>query len=139
MDEAYLPNYSAKRLVLTKRGIERWETTSQVMLYFVIIECQHLMTVLLAMNIEHYIERTGAFVVIVLGEVVLSVVYHATGSQIGLKRYNSLTPHSSSAFTDLAAPSIYANAVCGLIIAFNICWLCKWLFLSISCTILKRY
>lgn len=42
---------------------------------------------ILANNIEHFIERTAAFVVIVLGEVVLSVVYHATGDQIGFKRF----------------------------------------------------
>ncbi|KAF8672052.1 Bacterial low temperature requirement A protein (LtrA) [Rhizoctonia solani] len=55
-------------------------------------------------NIEHFIERTAAFVVIVLGEVVLSVVYHATRADIGFK-------------------SIYGSAVSGLIIAFNFCWL----------------
>ncbi|ELU38088.1 LtrA domain-containing protein [Rhizoctonia solani AG-1 IA] len=53
-----------------------------------------------ATNIEHFIERTAAFVVIVLGEVVLSVVYHATRADIGFK-----------------------SAVSGLIIAFNFCWL----------------
>ncbi|KAF8748993.1 Bacterial low temperature requirement A protein (LtrA) [Rhizoctonia solani] len=57
-----------------------------------------------ATNIEHFIERTAAFVVIVLGEVVLSVVYHATRADIGFK-------------------SIYGSAVSGLIIAFNFCWL----------------
>ncbi|KAG8836388.1 hypothetical protein FRC18_011519 [Serendipita sp. 400] len=59
-----------------------------------------------ALNIEHFLERTAAFVVIVLGEMVLSIMYHATGSQIGFKR-------------------IYGNAICGLMIAFNLCWLCK--------------
>ncbi|CUA75340.1 hypothetical protein RSOLAG22IIIB_05843 [Rhizoctonia solani] len=54
-----------------------------------------------ATNIEHFIERTAAFVVIVLGEVVLSVVYHATRADVG----------------------IYGSAVSGLIIAFNFCWL----------------
>ncbi|CAE6458086.1 hypothetical protein ACGC1H_006833 [Rhizoctonia solani] len=57
-----------------------------------------------ATNIEHFIERTAAFVVIVLGEVVLSVVYHATRADVGFK-------------------SIYGSAVSGLIIAFNFCWL----------------
>ncbi|KAG8841408.1 hypothetical protein FRC20_005053, partial [Serendipita sp. 405] len=57
-----------------------------------------------ALNIEHFLERTAAFVVIVLGEMVLSIMYHATGSQIGFKR-------------------IYGNAICGLMIAFNLCWL----------------
>lgn len=38
-----------------------------------------------ALNIEHFLERTAAFVVIVLGEMVLSVVYHATGSQVGVR------------------------------------------------------
>ncbi|PVG04111.1 hypothetical protein CPB86DRAFT_778353 [Serendipita vermifera] len=57
-----------------------------------------------ALNIEHFLERTAAFVVIVLGEMVLSVVYHATDSQIGFK-------------------NIYGNAICGLMIAFNFCWL----------------
>ncbi|CCO36216.1 hypothetical protein RSOLAG1IB_08478 [Rhizoctonia solani AG-1 IB] len=57
-----------------------------------------------ATNIEHFIERTAAFVVIVLGEVVLSVVYHATRADIGFK-------------------NIYGSAVSGLIIAFNFCWL----------------
>ncbi|KAG8711188.1 hypothetical protein FRC11_003430 [Ceratobasidium sp. 423] len=57
-----------------------------------------------ATNIEHFIERTAAFVVIVLGEVVLSVVYHATRADVGFK-------------------GIYGSAVSGLIIAFNFCWL----------------
>ncbi|KAG9088493.1 hypothetical protein FS749_002127 [Ceratobasidium sp. UAMH 11750] len=57
-----------------------------------------------ATNIEHFIERTAAFVVIVLGELVLSVVYHATSAQVGFK-------------------SIYGSAISGLIIAFNFCWL----------------
>ncbi|KAH7320370.1 hypothetical protein B0J17DRAFT_298607 [Rhizoctonia solani] len=57
-----------------------------------------------ATNIEHFIERTAAFVVIVLGEVVLSVVYHATRADVGFK-------------------NIYGSAVSGLIIAFNFCWL----------------
>ncbi|CAG7847789.1 SubName: Full=Uncharacterized protein {ECO:0000313/EMBL:CCA71182.1} [Serendipita indica DSM 11827] len=57
-----------------------------------------------ALNIEHFLERTAAFVVIVLGEMVLSVVYHANASQIGFNK-------------------VYGNAICGLIIAFNYCWL----------------
>ncbi|KAG8748183.1 hypothetical protein FRC12_013902 [Ceratobasidium sp. 428] len=57
-----------------------------------------------ATNIEHFIERTAAFVVIVLGEMVLSVVYHASSGQVGFK-------------------SIYGSAISGLIIAFNFCWL----------------
>ncbi|KAG8738892.1 hypothetical protein FRC10_006409 [Ceratobasidium sp. 414] len=57
-----------------------------------------------ATNIEHFIERTAAFVVIVLGELVLSVVYHATSAQVGFK-------------------GIYGSAISGLIIAFNFCWL----------------
>ncbi|KAF8594592.1 hypothetical protein BDV93DRAFT_549179 [Ceratobasidium sp. AG-I] len=57
-----------------------------------------------ATNIEHFIERTASFVVIVLGEVVLSVVYHASSAQVGFK-------------------SIYGSAIAGLIIAFNFCWL----------------
>ncbi|QRV83039.1 low temperature requirement protein LtrA [Ceratobasidium sp. AG-Ba] len=57
-----------------------------------------------ATNIEHFIERTAAFVVIVLGELVLSVVYHASAAEVGFK-------------------SIYGSAICGLIIAFNFCWL----------------
>ncbi|CCA67754.1 hypothetical protein PIIN_01578 [Serendipita indica DSM 11827] len=57
-----------------------------------------------ALNIEHFLERTAAFIVIVLGEMVLSVVYHATPEQVGFKK-------------------IYGNAVCGLIIAFNFGWL----------------
>lgn len=40
-----------------------------------------------ATNIEHFVERTAAFVVIVLGEVVLSVVYHASSAQVGFKRH----------------------------------------------------
>lgn len=39
-----------------------------------------------ALNIEHFLERMAAFVVIVLGEMVLSVVYHASTSQIGIQR-----------------------------------------------------
>ncbi|KAG8858347.1 hypothetical protein FRB91_009932 [Serendipita sp. 411] len=57
-----------------------------------------------ALNIEHFLERTAAFVVIVLGEMVLSVVYHATPAQVGFK-------------------NIYGKAICGLMIAFNFCWL----------------
>lgn len=57
-----------------------------------------------ATNIEHFIERTAAFVVIVLGELVLSVVYHASSAQVGFK-------------------SIYGSAIAGLVIAFNFCWL----------------
>lgn len=57
-----------------------------------------------ALNIEHFLERMAAFVVIVLGEMVLSIVYHASSSQIGIQ-------------------SIFGNAICGLLIAFNFCWL----------------
>ncbi|PVG04558.1 hypothetical protein CPB86DRAFT_777843 [Serendipita vermifera] len=57
-----------------------------------------------ALNIEHFLERTAAFVVIVLGEMVLSVVYHASTSQVGFQR-------------------IYGIAICGLMTAFNLCWL----------------
>ncbi|KAG9102267.1 hypothetical protein FS749_009607 [Ceratobasidium sp. UAMH 11750] len=57
-----------------------------------------------ATNIGHFIERTAAFVDIVLGELVLSVVYHATSAQVGFK-------------------SIYGSAISSLIIAFNFCWL----------------
>ena len=39
-----------------------------------------------AVNVEHFVERTAAFVVIVLGEIVPSVVYNASESQIGLGR-----------------------------------------------------
>ncbi|KAG9089363.1 hypothetical protein FRC06_001589, partial [Ceratobasidium sp. 370] len=37
-----------------------------------------------ATNIEHFVERTALFVVIVLGEIVLSVVYIASDSQTGV-------------------------------------------------------
>jgi len=57
-----------------------------------------------ALNIEHFLERTAAFVVIVLGEMVLSVVYRATGDRAGFQ-------------------NIYGSAICGLILAFNLCWL----------------
>ena len=39
-----------------------------------------------ALNIEHFLERMAAFVVIVLGEMVLSVVYSASSSQVGIQR-----------------------------------------------------
>ncbi|CAE6445077.1 unnamed protein product [Rhizoctonia solani] len=57
-----------------------------------------------ATHIKHLIGRTAAFVVIVLGQVVPSVVYHTTRADVGFK-------------------SIYASAVSGLIIAFNFYWL----------------
>lgn len=57
-----------------------------------------------ALNIEHFLERTAAFVVIVLGEMVLVVVYRATGARAGFQ-------------------NIYGSAICGLILAFNLCWL----------------
>ncbi|EUC59835.1 Low temperature requirement protein LtrA, partial [Rhizoctonia solani AG-3 Rhs1AP] len=57
-----------------------------------------------ATHIEHLIGRTAAFVVIVLGQIVPSVVYHTSRADVGFK-------------------SIYASAVSGLIIAFNFYWL----------------
>ncbi|KAF8598975.1 hypothetical protein BDV93DRAFT_526376 [Ceratobasidium sp. AG-I] len=57
-----------------------------------------------AVNVEHFVERTAAFVVIVLGEIVLSVVYNASESQIGLG-------------------SVYGTALSALLVAFNFCWL----------------
>ncbi|KAH7106780.1 hypothetical protein BKA62DRAFT_611499 [Auriculariales sp. MPI-PUGE-AT-0066] len=54
-----------------------------------------------AINIEHHIERTVSFVIIVLGEIVISVVYHVTSTSLGLSM-------------------VYFRAVLGLVIAFNI-------------------
>ena len=39
-----------------------------------------------AVNVEHFVERTAVFVVIVLREIILSVVYNASENQIGLGR-----------------------------------------------------
>ncbi|CAG8716554.1 2115_t:CDS:2, partial [Acaulospora colombiana] len=74
-----------------------------------------------ALNIEHFLERTAAFVVIVLGEMVLSVVYHATTSQVGFQRY--IFPDLSHSKSKLVFYRIYGIAICGLITAFNLCWL----------------
>ena len=49
-----------------------------------------------ALNIEHFLERTAAFVVIVLGEMVLNVVYHAGPDQVGFKKF--VTVYSFIAF-----------------------------------------
>ncbi|KAG9126869.1 hypothetical protein FRC07_001617 [Ceratobasidium sp. 392] len=57
-----------------------------------------------ATNIEHFSERMAAFVVIVLGEIVLSVVYVASEGQTGINR-------------------VYGTALCTLLVAFNFCWL----------------
>ncbi|EJD45797.1 hypothetical protein AURDEDRAFT_184694 [Auricularia subglabra TFB-10046 SS5] len=57
-----------------------------------------------AINIEHHIERTVSFVIIVFGELVISVVYHATTASVGLSE-------------------VYGRAVLGLIIAFNFAWI----------------
>ncbi|KAG8734701.1 hypothetical protein FRC10_011524, partial [Ceratobasidium sp. 414] len=57
-----------------------------------------------ATNIKHFVERTAAFVVIVLGEIVLSVVYIASEAQTGVS-------------------SVYGTALCALLVAFNFCWL----------------
>ncbi|KAH7106753.1 hypothetical protein BKA62DRAFT_684984 [Auriculariales sp. MPI-PUGE-AT-0066] len=54
-----------------------------------------------ALNIEHHIERTVSFIIIVLGEIVISVVYQVTGTSLGLSM-------------------MYFRAVLGLIIAFNV-------------------
>ncbi|CAG8693215.1 2875_t:CDS:2, partial [Acaulospora colombiana] len=74
-----------------------------------------------ALNIEHFLERTAAFVVIVLGEMVLSVVYHATTSQVGFQRY--IFPDLSHSKSKSVFYRIYGIAICGLITAFNLCWL----------------
>lgn len=57
-----------------------------------------------AINIEHHIERTVSFVIIVFGELVISVVYHATAASVGISE-------------------VYGRAVLGLIIAFNLAWI----------------
>ncbi|KAG8701445.1 hypothetical protein FRC09_005368 [Ceratobasidium sp. 395] len=57
-----------------------------------------------ATNVEHFVERMAAFVVIVLGEIVLSVVYTASEGQTGLSR-------------------VYGTALFALLVAFNFCWL----------------
>lgn len=67
-----------------KKAARNWRLTSPVCSLLHILEKQFML--LSATNIEHFIERTAAFVVIVLGELVLSVVYHASGAQIGFKR-----------------------------------------------------
>lgn len=40
----------------------------------------------LAINIEHHIERTVSFVIIVFGELVISTVYHAIDATVGLSK-----------------------------------------------------
>lgn len=57
-----------------------------------------------AINIEHHIERTVSFVIIVFGELVISVVYHATTATVGLSL-------------------VYGRAVLGLVMAFNLAWI----------------
>lgn len=79
-----------------------------------------------AINIEHHIERTVSFVIIVFGELVISVVYHAMEATIGLSVYVSHSspiypPVSPSELTDCYR--VYGRAVLGLIIAFNLAWI----------------
>ncbi|KAK4688918.1 hypothetical protein P7C73_g1188, partial [Tremellales sp. Uapishka_1] len=57
-----------------------------------------------AMNIEHVIERNAAFVVIVLGELVINLIYVASASDFGVSRK-------------------YGKAVMGLMVAWAINWL----------------
>ncbi|GAA6015178.1 hypothetical protein JCM10207_003630 [Rhodosporidiobolus poonsookiae] len=57
-----------------------------------------------AINLEHSLDRTYAFVVLVLGEMVTSTMYEAAGEWAGVAL-------------------VYLRAVCGLFIAFTVLWI----------------
>jgi hypothetical protein len=60
-------------------------------------ECNFGLTlVFIAINIEHHIERTASFVIIILGEMVMEVVYKSTTGSIGLSRFVSSLARSLS-------------------------------------------
>ncbi|KAG8829742.1 hypothetical protein FRC17_006134 [Serendipita sp. 399] len=70
-----------------------------------------------ALNIEHFLERTAAFVVIVLGEMVLGVVYHATPEQVGFKAHRFLHALRRHWFTGLTFTTLHFPLSAALILA----------------------
>jgi low temperature requirement protein LtrA len=73
-----------------------------------------------AINIEHHVERLGAFVTIVLGEMVVNVLYKSANAT-GLNAYVvHLVVITSILQLD---PSESGRALLGLMIAFNLNWI----------------
>ncbi|KAG9106737.1 hypothetical protein FRC07_008752, partial [Ceratobasidium sp. 392] len=78
--------------------------------------CEKMAPYIPATNIEHFIERTAAFVVIVLGELVLSVVYHATSAQVGFKSHTFVHAMRQHWFTSITFTNLHFPLCAALIL-----------------------